>query len=213
MSLRDPDELGRRVGLRLKPFAIVLCGIALLGGPVLAGVHWATGSSDTATILYIFGYDILVTGAGILALFVPGHRTPSGVIAYIVAGVAGMFLIIGSSVSIEYRDTLLRTVILAVVVYLVAAVFAVLFLLRDTAVRTTRRRGVQTTGTVTRAAFDGMTNYVQRQRLTVKFADGQGSERYVKTSKLGGGWSAGDTLQVTFDPQRPGSKRAIIVGN
>jgi hypothetical protein len=213
VSLRDPDELGRRVGTRVKPFAIVLCTIALVSGPVLAGFHWATGSADAATILYIFGYDILATGAGLLALAVPGHRTPTGVLAYIAAGTAGMILVLGSSVSIEYRDTLLDTVVVALAVYVIAAVFAVLFLLRDAAVKTTRQRGTQTTGTVTRAVVDGMTNYVQRQRLTVKFTDGQGNERYVKTSKLGGAWSAGDTLQVDYDPQRPGSKRSIIVGN
>jgi hypothetical protein len=213
VSLRDPDELGRRVGVHLKPFAIVLCIVALLSGPVLAIVHWTTGSGDIVTVAYIFGYDILVTGAGIMALFVPGHRTPSGVLAYIVAGVAGMLLIIGSSVSAADGSTLLSTIIVAVVVYAVAAVFLVFFLLRDAAMKTTRRRGVETTGTVTRAAVDGMTNYVQRQRLTVKFTDGHGADRYIKASKLGGGWSAGDTLSVTYDPERPGNKRAIIVGN
>ena len=61
------------------------------------------------------------------------------------------------------------------------------------------------------APVSGMVNYVQRQRLTLRFTDQEGVERYFRIGKTGGGWSRGDTIPIRYDPTRPWYRRAIIV--
>jgi hypothetical protein len=97
--------------------------------------------------------------------------------------------------------------------YVIAVVLAVLQWLRTQAVKLTAERGIDTTGTITRAGVDGMINYVQHQRLTVTFTDSKGVQRWLRVGKTGGGYSTGDTVPVRYDPERPWSKRSIIIGS
>ena len=61
------------------------------------------------------------------------------------------------------------------------------------------------------APVTGMVNYVTRQRLTLKFTDQQGVERYVRVGRTGGGYAPGDQVPIRYDPTRPWSKRGILV--
>ena len=83
--------------------------------------------------------------------------------------------------------------------------------MREAAIRRTLEVGVDTTATVMSAPVTGMVNYVTRQRLTLKFTDQQGVERFIRVGRTGGGYSAGDTVPIRYDPTRPWSKRGIIV--
>jgi hypothetical protein len=65
---------------------------------------------------------------------------------------------------------------------------------------------------VTAAGVDGMVNYVQHQRLTLKFTDDKGVDRWIHVGRTGGGYSVGDTLPLRYNPKFPGRKRAIVVG-
>jgi hypothetical protein len=64
----------------------------------------------------------------------------------------------------------------------------------------------------TGAGVDGMVNYVQHQRLALKFTDDKGVDRWFKVGRTGGGYGVGDTLPIRYNPKYPGRKRAIVVG-
>jgi len=64
----------------------------------------------------------------------------------------------------------------------------------------------------TGAVVDGMVNYVQHQRLTLKFTDDKGVDRWFTVGRTGGGYGVGDTLPIRYNSKYPGRKRAIVVG-
>jgi hypothetical protein len=213
MSTVNPDERARRIGLLLKPLAFGLLILSIASAPLIAVVQWTIGLPESVLEGCFMGYVLLCVGAGSLALFVPSKRPPLLIAAYIVVYLAGLFLVMRSGNPLLGDEPAWVSVLLIGVPYVVAGVLVYLWVMREAAVRVTADTGVDTTATVLSAAIDGMVNYVQHQRLTLEFTDDQGVKRYVRIGRTGGGYSAGDTLPLRYDPTRPWSKRSIVVGN
>src|SRR6185437_5264630 len=134
-----------------------------------------------------------------------------------VAYVGGLILVMASAATYDPHSAsdvagLRGTVIVISVVYAVAILLVVLYIDHDINAKQTNANGVDTTATVTAAGVDGMVNYVQHQRLTLKFTDDKGVDRWVKIGRTGGGYSVGDTVPLRYNPKYPGRKRAIVVG-
>jgi hypothetical protein len=214
MSTVDPDARAAQVGSVLRPIAIVGMVIGVLCGPVIAIVDWAVLDSTQSQPL-VFLIDVLVVvGTGLLAYYVPGKRSPLAIVAYVFSYVGGLLLVVASAtpytVSNE-RDILIGFAVDSVF-YLVALILVIKYILRDISAKQTNANGIQTTATVTAAGIDGMVNYVQHQRLTLKFTDDKGVDRWVKEGRTGGHYQVGDTLPLRYDPAHPGRKRSIVVG-
>jgi hypothetical protein len=212
MSLRDPDALGRSISARVKPYLFVIYVIGLGSAPVIAWIaaqHPETDYSNGGVILL---YVLLSTAAGIFIYYLPGGRNGLTVAAYWVAYGAGLFLILGSTTPVAKGSTISQGLVVAIPFYLVAACLLTLHRMRVAAIKETTANGVTTTATITSAGVDGMINYVQHQRLTLKFTDQQGRTRWLRIGRTGGGYAVGDTIPIRYDPARPGLKRGIVVG-
>jgi len=208
MSTINPDERSRRIGLAARPVVFALAIALQFFAPVMALLTWlGIAAPDPGLIMvYVFAWVVI----GCAALWVPSERSPYLLAAFILAYVAGLFAVIGLSTPTD--DTFFVFAILFIAVpYAAAAVVVVLYLLRESAMRRTREVGVDTTATVIGTSVTGMVNYVTRQRLTLKFSDQQGVERFLRVGRTGGGWSTGDTVPIRYDPSRPWDKRGIIV--
>jgi hypothetical protein len=212
MSLRDPDELGRTLSARLKPFLFLIYIIGLGSAPIIALIVPSYPPTADQPVGWLLAYILISTAAGTVIYYLPGGRNAMVVAGYWVAYGAGLFLIMGSTTPVRPGSAISQGLLIAIPVYAVAALLLVLHLLRVSAVAQTTARGVDTFGTITRAGVDGMVNFVQHQRLTIKFTDQQGTERWLKVGRTGGGYAVGDTVPVRYDPTRPGLKRAIVVG-
>jgi hypothetical protein len=213
MSTTNPDEVGRRIGEGLKPFALVGCILAVLFPPIVALLQWTVGFSEPVLEGLVMTYIVLSVVAGFLAVKVPGRRSAQGTAAFLLAYIAGLFLLFRSGAGDAAQEPLIVSLVLIGVPYAIAGVLAVLYLLREAAVGITRESGIDTTAEVLSAPVDGMVNYVQHQRLTLKFTDREGTVRYLRVGRTGGGYVAGDTLPLRYDPARPWSKRSVIIGH
>jgi hypothetical protein len=165
MSLRDPDELVRSLGARLKPFLFLIYVIGLGSAPVISLLIASSPAEDDQPVGWLLAYVLLSSAAGTVIYYLPGGRSPMVVAAYWVAYGAGLFLILGSRTPISPGSPIAQGLLVAIPIYLVAAILFVLHLLHVSAVTQTKARGVDTTGTITRAGVDGMVNFVQHQRL------------------------------------------------
>lgn len=212
MSTTNPDDISRRIRERLKPVALIGCILAVLFAPVVALLQWTVGFSEPVLEGLLMTYIVLSVAAGILALRVPGRRSGQGVAAYVLAYAAGLFLMLRSGEPLFDGQPAFISILLIGVPYAIGGVLAVLYLLREAAVGVTRESGIDTTAEVLSAPVDGMVNYVQHQRLTLKFTDQQGVQRYLRVGRTGGGYVAGDKVPLRYDPARPWSKRSIIIG-
>ena len=214
MSTTDPDARAARVGAVLRPVALVGIAVGVLCGPAIAIFDWTFLSNAQDSVLPFLLFVFISVGAGLLAYYVPGKRSPLAIAAYIVAYVGGLFLVMASGFGAgDTTATDLRNSLIVVgVIYAVAIFLIVLYIQRDINAKETNANGVSTTATVTAAGVDGMVNYVQHQRLTLKFTDDKGVDRWVKIGRTGGGYGVGDTLPLRYNPKYPGRKRAIVVG-
>lgn len=207
MSTVNPDERARRIGRLLRPAAFTAAIAVQFLAPVLALLH-ALGIA-TAELTWIPIYVVIWCVVGIAALLVPSSRSPYLLAAFILAYVGGLFLVIWlTSPAEQFGWTGLLFVVLP---YIIAIVLVVLHRLRENALTRTRTVGVDTVATVISAPVTGMVNYVQRQRLTLKFTDIEGVERYLRVGRTGGGYSPGDRVPIRYDPSRPWSARSILV--
>jgi hypothetical protein len=218
MSTTDPDARAARTGAVLRPVALAGIAVGILCGPVIAIFDWATSASTGGGVLPFLLFVFISVGAGLLAYYVPGKRSPLAIAAYIVAYVGGVFLVMTSmAVSFDPHNasdmvTLRNSLIVSGVIYAVAIFLVVKYIQRDIDAKETNASGVSTTATITAAGVDGMVNYVQHQRLTLKFTDDKGVDRWFKVGRTGGGYGVGDTLPIRYNPKYPGRKRAIVVG-
>jgi hypothetical protein len=213
MSTTNPDDRRREIEKRFVPYAIAFCFFGLLSAPVFAVINLTSEPDDNRALAFFLIYLGLTVIGGLLAYYAPGQRPPLGMAAYIVAYVAGLLLVMGSADPLDDPDSLIHKGFWVAAVPIVAAiVLTVLYVLRVQAVRQTKATGVDTTATVESAGVDGMINYVQHQRLTLSFTDQQGVKRYLRIGRTGGGYAAGNTVPLRYDPARPWSKRSIIVG-
>lgn len=139
MSTRDPDDLGRAIGARLRPLVYPLCLIGVASGPVIALLYWAAGAPAEFGAAAIIGYVLISVGAGILIYYLPNRPGPLAIAAYSVAYVAGLFTVMASGSGSD-STVPVASYLLPVGAYLVAAVLAVLQWLRTQAVKLTTER-------------------------------------------------------------------------
>lgn len=212
MSTRDPDDVRRALGARLQPLAVPVGIIGVAAGPVIALLYWAAGSQPMVGPAAILAYLLISTGAGILIYWLPKRPGPLAIASYTFAYLGGLLAVLAAGSANDPTVPITSYALLAGA-YLIATVLAALQWLRTQAVRLTMERGIDTVGTVTRSGVDGVGSYVQYQRLTIKFTDNTGTQRWLRVGKTGGDYSTGDSIPVRYDPERPWSKRSIVVGN
>ena len=206
MSTINPDERERGIALRVKPVVMVLAVAVQFLAPAL----WLLDALGIvqADPGFIIVYVLAWVAIGLAAMWVPTSRNTYVLAAFTLSYVAGLFVVIALG---SPSDLGLLGVLFIAAPYTVAILLLALHYLRQTAARRTQEIGVDAIGTVISAPVTGMVNYVTRQRLTIKFTDQQGVERYLRVGKTGGGWSVGDTIPIRYDPTRAGYRRAIIV--
>jgi hypothetical protein len=212
MSIVNPDERARVIGLALKPLAFGLLYVSVAMPPIVAFISWTVGIDEDTMVGVFMAYVGLCVVAGIAVAFVPTARYGRLIAAYIFVYLGGLFLVMRSGQPLENADPVLLSVLLIGTPYVIAIVLVVLHVRQRTAAAVTATNGIDTTATVISANVDGMVNYVQHQRLTLKFTDDKGVERYVRIGRTGGGYTKGDELPLRYDPSRPGFKPAIVVG-
>ena len=212
MSTINPDERSRRIGMVLKPFAFGLLYLSIAMPPIVAFIAWTVGIDEDTMVGVFMAYVGLCVVAGIAVAFVPTARYGRLIAAYIFVYLGGLFLVMRSGQPLENADPVLLSVLLIGTPYVIAIVLVALHVRQRTAAAVTATNGIDTTATVISANVDGMVNYVQHQRLTLKFTDDKGVERYVRIGRTGGGYTKGDELPLRYDPSRPGFKPAIVVG-
>ncbi len=206
MSTINPDERDRSILVRIRPVAMVAAVAVQFLAPVLAVLVWlGMAPHDFGWILL---YVLVWCVVGLAAMWVPTKRSPYLLAAFMLAYIGGLFWVIGLADPTEWDAF---TLFVAPAAYAVAVLLVVLYLLREAAIRRTLAHGVDTVATVMSAPVTGLVNYVTRQRLTLKFTDLEGVERYVRTGRTGGGYDVGDTVPIRYDPSRPWYKRGIII--
>ena len=206
MSTTNPDERENKFGLKVRPFVFAAAILVQFFGPalVLLAVNGLIPLDPGLIIIYVPIWVII----GLAALFVPSSRNPYQLAAMTLSYIAGLFLVIQATTP---GGMGLIGILFPFVGYAVAVLVVTLYVLREAAIRRTREVGVDTVATVISAPVSGRVNYVTRQRLTLKFTDQQGVERFFRVGRTGGGYSTGDTIPIRYDPSRPWSKRAILV--
>jgi hypothetical protein len=208
MSTVNPDERTARIATVLQPIFLVAALLVQFIAPVMF-MLWLLGAlppDGGYLLVYVLAWCV----AGLGALFtLPGARNTYLIAAFMLFYVGGLFAVIAMSVPEDGFEAF--NVIAIGGCYLVGVVVLVFYRLRDSAMKRTRELGVDTVATVVSAPITGMVNYVTRQRLTLKFTDQQGVERYVRVGRTGGGYSPGDEVPIRYDPTRPGSRRGILV--
>ena len=209
MSTTNPDEIAKTIRHRLIPAALPIAIIGVLCAPVFFIINQNSGGNEVWTFL---AFVLISVGAGLFGYYVI-RPTPWVLAAYIVAYIAGLFLVLSSSVSLEDKTSVIHEGLWIVLIPYAAAAFClVMWSLRRTAVAATRARGVDTTATIESIGVDGQVNYIQHQRMTLSFTDTKGTKRYFRTGITGGFYDIGDTIPIRYDPGHPESKRSIIVG-
>ena len=209
MSTTNPDEIAKTIRHRLIPLGLPIAVIGVLIAPVLFVINQATNHNQ---VWVIIAYVLISVAAGLFGYYVV-RPTPWVLAAYIVAYVAGLFLVMSSGVTLDDPTSVIHGGFwLIAIPYAAAAVCFVLWMLRRAAVTVTRARGVDTTATIESIGVDGQVNYIQHQRMTLSFTDTQGTKRYFRTGITGGYYHTGDTIPIRYDPEHPDSKRSIIVG-
>jgi hypothetical protein len=206
MSTTNPDEREARLGMRIRPVVFAAAVLIQFLAPALA-LFTALGLFTPQGWL-IAVYVIVWVVVGLATLWVPSSRNPYILAVLVLAYIAGLFVVIQL---VQPAQLGMLGVVFIAVPYAVAAVLVVLYLLREAAIRRTREIGVDTTAEVMSAAVTGMVNYVTRQRLTLRFTDQQGVDRFVRVGRTGGGYSTGDTIPMRYDPTRPWSTRGVLV--
>ncbi len=206
MSTINPDERDRSILVRIKPATMVAAVAVQFLAPGLALFVWL--GILPPDFGYILVYVLVWVVVGLAAMFVPSQRSPYILAAFMLAYIGGLFWVIGLADPTEWDAF---TLFVAPATYVVAILLVVLYLMREAAIKRTLEIGVDTTATVMSAPVSGMVNYVTRQRLTLKFTDQQGVERFVRVGRTGGGYAPGDTVPIRYDPTRPWYKRGIIV--
>ncbi len=216
MSLTNPDETADEVRARLRPFAVVAGAIGLATGPVVGLVLMANGSPESWLGASIFIYVGLSVGTGLFVYYTVKHRNPIGIAAYIVAYVGGLVSVfafgLAGSPETDEPDTVRNSFVIVGAIYAIALALVIVYFYRRAGQEHTLQHGVDTTATVTAVGVDGMVNYVQHQKITLMFTDKDGNKRYFQIGRTGGGYSVGDTIPMRYDPDHPGERRYLVVG-
>jgi hypothetical protein len=206
MSTTNPDERERGFARRIRP--VVLAALILVQFLAPALVLLAVAGlipRDPGLIILHVGIWVPIALA---ALFVSLGRSPYLLGAMALSYVAGLFLVIEFTTP---GGMGVPGILFPAVGYATAVLVLVFFVLREAAMRRTRQIGVDTVATVISAPVTGRVNHVTRQRLTLRFTDQQGVERFFRVGRTGGGYYTGDTVAIRYDPTRPWSTRSILV--
>lgn len=206
MSTTNPDEREGRLGMRIRPAVFAAAVLVQFLAPALTLAAWLGLIAPDGWLIAI--YVLVWVAVGLATLWVPSSRNTYLLAAFMLAYVGGLFVVIQL---VQPGQLGLLNILFIVAPYVVAALLLVLYARREAAMRRTRETGVDTVATVVSAPITGMVNYVPRQRLTLRFTDQQGVDRYLRVGRTGGGYSPGDTLPIRYDPSRPWAKRGIIV--
>lgn len=206
MSTTNPDERERGILLLIRPAALT-AAVLVQGLAPLIALLVALGVVS-ADFVWVLVYVLVWLVVGLAAFFVPTRRSPYLLAAGGLSYIGGLIWVIGAADPSEWDAF---TLLVAPGAYLVAITLVVLYLLREAAIRRTRRLGVDTVATVVSSPVSGMVNYVTRQRLTLRFVDQEGVERFFRVGRTGGGYSEGDQVPIRYDPTRPWSRRGILV--
>jgi hypothetical protein len=206
MSTTNPDEREGRLGMRIRPAVFAAAVLVQFLAPALALAAWLGLIAPDGWLIAI--YVLVWVVVGLATLWVPSSRNTYLLAAFMLAYVGGLFVVIQLA---QPGQLGLLNILFIVAPYVVAALLLALYARREAAMRRTRETGVDTVATVVSAPITGMVNYVPRQRLTLRFTDQQGVDRYLRVGRTGGGYSPGDTLPLRYDPSRPWAKRGIVV--
>lgn len=206
MSTTNPDERERSLARRIRPAVLVAAILVQFLAPalVLLALVGLIPRDPGLILLYVF----IWVPVGLATLIVSINRSTYLLAAMTLSYVAGLFLVIEFTTPAGMGVV---GILVPVAGYATAVLVLVFFLLREAAMSRTRQTGVDTVATVVSAPVTGMVNYVTRQRLTLRFTDQQGVERFLRVGRTGGGYSTGDTIPIRYDPTRPWSKRSILV--
>jgi hypothetical protein len=211
MSLTDPDARNKRVASFLQPLAWVLAILGLASSPLLVAYIETLADPDSAFALVFLSYVVLSVGFGLFLYYTASHRNALGITAFVFAYLGGLILILGAER--DKHTHLPEGLIPALVAYGVAVVLIIIYLFHASAARATLADGVTTTATITSAGINGMVNYVSHWKLTLKFTDQQGKERWFHLGRTGLGYEVGQQFTIKYNPKKPGSKRSIVVLN
>jgi hypothetical protein len=211
MSLTDPTARNRRISAFLRPFAWVMALLALATAPFLVTIIESVPASQQigAWLACMFSYIAACLAFGLLLYYTAAHRNALGICAYVFAYVAGLVFILGSAR--DPKTGLPDALYPALVTYGISVVLLAIYISRSLGAHQTLTNGVETTATVTAAAVNGMVNAVTHWRLTLKFKDQQGNDRWFHVGRTGYGYSVGQTFTIKYNPAHPGSRRGIVV--
>jgi heme/copper-type cytochrome/quinol oxidase subunit 4 len=211
MSLTDPTARANQRDAVIRPVAWVLAILALATAPFLVAIIEAVPASQqvTAWITCMFSFIGACLVFGLLLYYTAAHRNGLGITAYTFAYVAGLIFILGSAR--DPKTGLPDALYPALVIYAVSAVLLIIYISHALGSSETMKDGVETTATVTAAGVNGMVNYVTHWRLTLKFTDQQGHDRWFHLGRTGYGYAVGQTFTIKYNPKRPGSRRGIVV--
>lgn len=209
MSLTDPDARANTARTFLRPAAWVLALLGLASGPVLFAIAESGGhaSSHFGPNFGVYLGSTVIFGT--LLYYVAAHRNPVGIAAFIVAYMGGLFLTLGTADN--KASDLPKTETIAAVIYGIAVILFVVYIVHAVSAHRTLADGVTTTATVTGAGVSGMVNYVPLWKLTLKFTDAAGKDRWFHIRRTGAGYNVGDTFQIKYNKNNPGSTRSIVV--
>lgn len=209
MSLTDPDARNRRTAAILLPAAWVLAILGQASSPILVFIIDGSAHPDDDFIFAFLGYVVLSVGFGLMLYYTSPHRNGLGITAFVFAYLGGLVLLLGAEKS---KSTgLPEGLVPALVPYGIAVILIIVHVVHVRAAGATLRDGVTTTATVTSAGINGMVNYVQHWKLTLKFTDQQGKDRWFHIGRTGLGYSVGQQFQIRYNPDRPGSRLGIVV--
>jgi hypothetical protein len=209
MSLTDPDARNRKLGSLLLPFAWVLALLALASSPIMVQIEDASSDPTSGFAIVFLLYVALTVGFGLMLYYTSAHRSGLGITSYVFAYVGGLVLILGAEK--DKATGLPEGTIPAAVFYGIAAILLVIYIAHSVAAHQTLQDGVTTTATVTSAGINGMVNYVQHWKLTLKFTDQSGKDRWFHIGRTGLGYSVGQQFQIKYNPKKPGSRLGIVV--
>ena len=209
MSLTDPDARNRRVGSILLPFAWVLALLALASAPLMVSILIGLPDPTSGFIVVFLLYVALTVGFGLMLYYTSPHRNALGITSYCFAYAGGLILILGA---VPDKSTHLpQGTIPAAFFYGIALILLIIYIAHSLAAHQTLQDGVTTTATVTSAGINGMVNYVQHWKLTLKFTDQSGKDRWFHIGRTGLGYSVGQQFQIKYNPKKPGSRLGIVV--
>jgi hypothetical protein len=210
MSLTDPDARNARVGHLLEPLAWVLALLSLATSPIAVFLLAANGGpSSGGTAITFLLYVLLTVGFGLMLYYTSAHKSPLGIVSFVFAYAGGLVLILGAQPA--KNSTLPSGLPVSLVPYGVSLVLLIIYIVHTRMGQATLTNGIETTATVTSAGVNCMVNYVTHWKLTLKFTDQSGKERWFHLGRTGYGYRVGQQFTIKYNGNKPGSRFGIVI--